>query len=208
MPSPLALLRAPRLAARASHEVRGPLTVASLLLDDMIGRGDVAPQAARALDLQLQRARLAVDDLAAAASGSRAPDRLEVVTVCALLERIAAAWRVDGVRVAVPADDRLLLIDPMRIEQAVGNLLSNALEHGAAPVEVRARVSGGRLRLEVRDSGPGLAAPLTALARRREGERGHGLAIAAGIAERHGGRLLAAPSASGATVAIELRVRA
>lgn len=207
MPSPIALLRAPRMAARASHEVRGPLAVASLLLDDLVDRGDLAPQAARALDLQLQRARLAVEDLAAAASGARAPDRLELVTVCALIEQIAAAWRVDGVRVAVPADRRTLLVDRIRVAQAIGNLLSNALEHGAAPVELRTRSVEDRLRLEVHDSGPGLAAPLGTLARRR-GSRGHGLSIAASIAQRHGGRLLAAPSAGGATVVLELPVRA
>ncbi len=207
MPSPLAHLRAPRLAARASHEVRGPLTVALLLLDDMVDRGDLAPHAAHALDLQLRRARLAVDDLAAAASGSRARDRLEVVAVRSLLEQLAASWRIKGVRVTVPDDDRLLLVDRTRVAQAVGNLLANALEHGAGLVELRARVLEERLRLEVRDQGPGLQAPLAELARRPRGARGHGFAIASAIAERHGGRLLAAPSASGATVVLELPVR-
>lgn len=201
------MLRAPRLAARASHEVRGPLSVARLLLDDLVGRGEVAPQAARALDLQLQRVRLAIDDLDAAATGTRTPDRLEVVAVRSLVEQISAAWRVEGVRVTVPDDDRLLLVDRTRLGQAIGNLLANALEHGAAPVELRARRLDGRIRLEVRDAGPGLRAPLTTLTRRSRGARGHGLAIAATIAERHGGRLLAAPSASGATVVIELPVR-
>jgi signal transduction histidine kinase len=60
-----------------------------------------------------------------------------------------------------------------------------------------------RVRLEVVDDGPGLPAPVHELARRRpRGEHGHGLAIAAGIAERHGGRLAGVPSG----VALELPV--
>jgi hypothetical protein len=40
--------------------------------------------------------------------------------------------------------------------------------------------------------------------RRRAAPRGRGLAIAAGIAERYGGRLSAAPSSTGARVVLEL----
>ena len=45
---------------------------------------------------------------------------------------------------------------------------------------------------------------LTATARARRGRRGHGLAIAAAIAEHHGGRLTAAPSPAGARLMIEV----
>jgi signal transduction histidine kinase len=63
----------------------------------------------------------------------------------------------------------------------------------------------GRVRVEVHDAGPGLPAPVGELIRgRRRRPRGRGLAIAAGIAERHGGRLAAAPSADGACLVLEL----
>jgi signal transduction histidine kinase len=206
MNGPLAILRAPRLAARASHEVRGPLAVASLILEGMLDRGDVEPEAGRALDLQLMRARLAVDDLAAAAYGARAPDRLEPVGARELVEQIASAWQLE--RVVVPEDDAVVLVDRTRVAQAVGNLLANAIEHGEGVVELRGRVLPRALRLEVRDGGTGLRAPIRVLSRRPRYGRGHGLAIAADIAERHGGRLVAAPSARGAVVALELPVRA
>ncbi len=208
-----ALQRSRRLAARASHEVRGPLTVALLVLESMLARDEVAPEAARGLELQLRRAWLGLDDLAAAPRGGRVPDRLEPVPVAGLLAQVALAWRPVAaargleLRVSPPSGadgGGAVLADRARLAQALGNLLSNAFEHGTGPVELRARRLGPRLRLEVRDGGPGLDAPIRALARRARAGHGHGLAIAASIAERHGGRLLAAPSAGGARVALEL----
>ena len=61
--------------------------------------------------------------------------------------------------------------------------------------------------IEIRDSGPGLPAPvgeLVAAARGRRSARGHGLAIAAAVAERHGGRLASLPAARGAHLVLEL----
>jgi signal transduction histidine kinase len=208
--NPLAVLRAPRLAARASHEVRGPLTVALLALDGMVARGELCAEAARGLQLQLDRARLGVDDLAAAASGAAGEVRLDVVPVAALLAQVGLAWRPiagDALRVEPDSGAAAVLGDRARLGQALGNLVANALEHGAPPVVVRARVAGARLRLEVRDSGPGLSVPLRSLTRRPRGRRGHGLAIVASIAERHGGRLVAAPAAEGAVLALELPLR-
>ena len=62
------------------------------------------------------------------------------------------------------------------------------------------------MRIEVSDEGPGLPAGIVALAERREGatRHGHGLAVAASVARRHGGRLAPAPSARGARIGLEL----
>ena len=169
-----------------------------------------APDLLVALDAQLRRARLALDDLTAAPSGRRAADRLEPVGAAAFVSQLALAWepvaRSAGVRLVCdgPPLHGTLLADRTRLAQAAGNLLANAVEHGAGPIELRPRAADGRLRLEVRDAGPGLPAPVARLARRPRGPRGRGLAIARGIAERHGGRVLAAPSPGGATVVLEL----
>ena len=211
------LRRGHELVARACHELRGPLAAAHLALHATatgpaaVGGGAAARLAA--IELELKRAGRALDDLAAARSGVRAADRYEIVDVPELLAHQASTWEavapVFGCRLSLTAADGAALVrgDRVRLSQAVGNLLANALEHGAGTVELRSRAVGDRVRIEVSDEGAGLPAPVAKLAARPRagrGRRGRGLAIASDIVARHGGRILAAPSPRGARVAIEL----
>jgi signal transduction histidine kinase len=95
-----------------------------------------------------------------------------------------------------------LLIDGPKIEQALGNLLSNAIEHSrsGATVEVRTRRDEECVTVSVKDEGDGIAEEdLSRLfqpyertgSRKTAGERstGLGLAIAAKIVEEHGGKI-------------------
>jgi DNA-binding response OmpR family regulator len=209
----LELRRRRELVARACHELRGPLTAAHLALHAGARHGDAPPQRLAAIDLELKRAGVALDDLSAARRGRRAPDRDEPVDVGDLLAYQAATWRivagVFGCRLELVEPTRGAIVrgDRLRLAQAVGNLVANALEHGTGRVELLARSLGDRVRIEVADEGPGLPAPVGDLTRRPRagrGRRGRGLAIAADIADRHGGRLVAAPSSRGARVALEL----
>lgn len=151
--------------------------------------------------------------------GSVAGDRVERVDAVALLRRQAALWtRVGEARgrtvhppLTVGGRGRdlpvLVAADPIRLAQATANLIVNALDHGAGDVHLVLRETTSRVRIEVCDQGRGLPAPLPALiARPRAGRgaRGRGLAIAAEIARRSGGRLLAAPSARGACLVLDL----
>jgi signal transduction histidine kinase len=45
--------------------------------------------------------------------------------------------------------------DPARLEQALGNLVDNALAHGEGVVELFVRANGEGVELHVGDSGPG-----------------------------------------------------
>jgi signal transduction histidine kinase len=210
------LRRRREMVARACHELRGPLTAARLGLASMERRGEAPAERLWALDLELRRAGLALDDFAAARSGGRVPDRDEPVEVDELLEEQVASWgAVAGafdsrVHVGALVPGTLVQGDRLRLAQAVSNLVANALEHGPGSIELAARPVGRRhVLIEVIDEGPGLpasVADLTRGARAGRGRRGRGLAIAAEIADRHGGRLAAAPSARGARIGLELPV--
>jgi DNA-binding response OmpR family regulator len=207
------LRRRRELVARACHELRGPLTAAHLALHGGVRNGDAPPARLAAVDRELDRAAVALEDLAAARNGRRAPDRDEPVDVGDLLAYQALTWRmvagVFGCRLELVESGAGAIVrgDRVRLTQAVGNLVANAFEHGDGRVLLQAREHGDRVRIEVADDGPGLPAPVGDLTRRPRagrGRRGRGLAIAADIADRHGGRLVAAPTARGARVALEL----
>ena len=123
------------------------------------------------------------------------------------------------IEIDVPADMPLLLVDPRRISQALGNLLANALkftpEAGQVRVVVTRAADGGAL-LMVEDTGIGMAEETIAaalepfrqldgsLARRFEGA-GLGLSIAKALAELHGGSLsVKSAVGEGTTVTIAL----
>src|SRR6478752_359549 len=143
------------LVARASHELRGPLCAARLGLGTLAGE----PGRVAAIDLELARAGRALDDLTAAPSGARPREHREPVDIAQLVRAyipawttLAAAhgaqlrcegdknptWRTDGPPAPAPAAT-VVTADPLRIAQALANLVSNAAEHGGGVVRVRVR---------------------------------------------------------------------
>lgn len=208
------LRRRRELVARACHELRGPLTAVRLSLATMERRREAPPERLATLDHELRRAGLALDDFAAARSGRRILEREETVEVAELLEEQFHSWQA-----VARAFDSVILLgcvlpgatvvgDRLRLAQAISNLVANALEHAPGRVELAARSVGAQhVRIEVIDEGPGLPlalAELTRRARAGRGRRGRGLAIAAQIARRHRGRLVAAPAPHGTRLGLEL----
>jgi signal transduction histidine kinase len=207
--------RARRLeaVARAAHELRGPVTAAMLGVGLGVRRGALADLGLRAVELELERAALALEDFAASAGGCQAELRFEDVDVAALLAGCAEAWRPaasargGGIEISWPSGAAIVRGDRLRLAQVLDNLLANAIEHGGGEVDVCARTGLSSLRVEVTDGGPGLPATVAELsrrARRGRGSRGRGLAIAATIAQEHGGRLASAPTDRGARLLLEL----
>ncbi|HTP22479.1 MAG TPA: HAMP domain-containing sensor histidine kinase [Solirubrobacteraceae bacterium] len=199
--------------ARACHELRGPLTAVRLGLDSGAGNGALTPARLRAIDLELGRAALVLDDLEAVGTRrtwSRPADEIDLEQ---LVNDSAEAWRAAaaarGVQLRVAWSGRRATVwgDRLRLAQVTGNLISNAIEHGGGVVEVHGHGDRLRARIEVTDGGPGLPAPLPEIvrgARSGRGRRGRGLAIAVAIAADHGGRVAAAPSVHGARLVLEL----
>jgi len=195
------------------HEVRSPVAalsaIASAFADESPGRLELARLAISACR---GIARVVLD--AAIASV-----RLEPVDVGALVRQVAAAASLVGTRVepSVAADLPRITADPLRLRQALDNLVANALTHAGSDreVSVSATSIGTYVLLSVSDSGSGV--PLMEQERifeagvRLDPDRagsGLGLAIARAIAEAHGGKLtLTSIPDEGSTFTIVLPVR-
>ncbi len=169
------------LVARADHELRGPLAAVGLGLE-ALGRARRPPSPATlaAVEGALGRARLALDDLSAARSGRRGGDRSETVEVGEVLRRTAEQWAAAasarGVElVLAAAPPAVVRGDARRLAQATGNLVANALEHGAGPVVVSGRARGREGADRGRRSGARPAGPRGRARRPRAGgSRGPG----------------------------------
>ena len=116
------------LVARACHELRGPLTAASMALHAIARESPAAAGRAAAVDLELRRAALALEDLGQAATGRRHADRGGVVDVGALVARQAEVWRdvarADGCELSasawLPRQALVLRQRGSRLAQATG----------------------------------------------------------------------------------------
>ncbi|MBA2513314.1 MAG: HAMP domain-containing protein [Solirubrobacterales bacterium] len=211
-----------RFVADASHELRTPVAVIKAELEGALRAGGHHPQVREALVASMEEcdhlAQLAEDLLVLARTSEGAlPVRPEKLDIRELLDRVAARFadragerdrsiRVDG------GDGRTLYADELRLRQALGNLVDNALRYGDGQIVLRARARGHGVEVEVSDSGNGFAPDFAEraferfargdLARSRDGA-GLGLSIVRAIAEAHGGRAEVVPG-DGAAVRIWL----
>jgi signal transduction histidine kinase len=195
----------------ASHELRTPLAILKGELELALRGGrsvaeleDALLSAAEETDRVVQ---LAEDLLVIARSDQgRLPIRRSEIEVSEILdvvrERFARRAHDRQAELTITAPDGLSLVaDPLRVEQAVGNLVDNALRHGGRRIELGATVTVDAVELHVRDDGPGFPEGFidTAFerftradsARGRGGGAGLGLAIVAAIAHAHGGQATA-----------------
>jgi two-component system sensor histidine kinase KdpD len=120
--------------------------------------------------------------------------------VGAALTRLERRFTGHDVRTTLAPDLPLVPCDAILVEQALSNLLENALKYGADPIEISAHTQSNAVVLEVADRGPGIPSGEETRVfdkfhrAAREGSPGGvglGLAICRAIAAAHGGSIVA-----------------
>ncbi len=195
-----------RFVDDASHELRSPLallrTELELALRRPRSREELELAVRSAAEESLRLSRLAEDLLLFARfDQGRLPLDTEPVDALALLGDVATRYakRAGEQGRQLRVEDSLAPRfegDPARLEQALGNLVENALDYGAGEIVLSAHAGNGRVELHVTDEGPGVAAGFLPRAfdrfsradeARARGGTGLGLAIVSLIATAHGG---------------------
>ncbi|MGI9657279.1 MAG: sensor histidine kinase, partial [Gaiellaceae bacterium] len=195
-----------RFVADASHELRTPLALLKTELE-------LAQRSARTreeLEAAIRSAADETDRLTQLSEDllllARSDDDLLALregnlSSAELFERIAERFRIRADRqdreIATASDaDVRLRGDQLRLEQALGNLIDNALRHGEGTITLRAAEHGDHVELHVTDEGDGFPLDFVDQAFERFSQAdearsdtgsGLGLAIVDVIARSHGG---------------------
>jgi two-component system OmpR family sensor kinase len=204
-----------RFVADASHELRPPVALLRTELELALRRPrspDELKLALRSALTETERLSRLADDLLllARAQDGSLPLRTQRVELAAPFEvvvrRFAARARESGRGLRAEQTEAVVDADPARLEQALDNLVDNALSYGAGDVLIFADVRGNNVELHVADRGPGfddafLARAFDRFSRaddaRARGGAGLGLSIVQLIAEASGGTVGAANRAGG-----------
>jgi two-component system OmpR family sensor kinase len=201
------LMRERAFVADAGHELRTPLSILKLELGLTLAERPSPERLEQALLSAAEEvdrlARLAEDLLVIArADQGRMPVHRRPIETGELMrsvaERFAGRAGPAAREVAVEGRDwPAVEADPARLEQALTNMVDNALRHGEGTVALSAGRRDGGVELHVRDRGPGFPPEFLpraferfsrADAARSGGGSGLGLSIVAAIANAHGGR--------------------
>jgi heavy metal sensor kinase len=213
-----ALEREREFVADAGHELRTPLAVLRTELELALRYGetpDELREAIRASSEEVDRLTQLAEDLLLIAGSDRGklPLRIEAIDPAILLASVINRfrWRAETTQRSLACDvgpDARLSGDRLRLEQALANMVDNALRHGCGEVRVAFAGSNGNIELHVTDEGAGFPPQFLghAFERFSRDDRGRGgsgaglglgLAIVEAIAQAHGGEAHAANRPSG-----------
>ena len=186
-----------RLIEDASHELRTPIAALAARLDVAARRtepGELAADLAQC-EAEVERLQASLDALLASARSRQSVVSQVDNDIVALVKRVVERQRLltPELPMNVRAPERLLLgIDGPAVERAIANLVTNAVEHGAAPIDIEVAnwgdVAAESVDIIVTDQGPGISPDrLPHIFDRYAGDHhGIGLAIVKQVADAYG----------------------
>ncbi|WP_306207446.1 sensor histidine kinase [Actinoplanes sp. RD1] len=216
------------MVSDVAHELRSPLTNIRSWLEG--AQDGLVPLEPELLDLLLAEAVLLqhiiddLRDLAAADAGSLRlhPEPAYVNDVLAqAVDAHREAAKTAEVRLEhAPRGDPQVVVDPQRLRQLLGNLLTNAIRHTppAGTVTLRSAADHERLEITVADTGEGIAPDdlprvfdrfwrADSSRSRETGGSGLGLSIVRRLVEAHGGTVtVASRPGAGTTFTVRLPI--
>lgn len=209
-----------RLLTDISHELRGPLSRMAVALPLARAEGQDNPYLGH-MERNMDAMDRLIGELLTLSRGQTPPQRdQEALDLAAIARDLLAERAVVTRSQRVEPESRLgearVLGDRRLLERAMGNLIDNALRHGAAPIVVETGHEGGHAIFKVTDHGPGIPeADLPHLFEpfyrpdasrsRQTGGTGLGLAIVKAVAESHGGEAaIASRPGAGTTASMRL----
>jgi signal transduction histidine kinase len=162
--------REARFASDVSHELRSPITALAAAAEVIHGRrGELPDRTQQALDVVVGQVRrfdaMVIDLLELSRIDAGATDlnteQVEIETLC---RRVAArnGFAALAIEVTKPAGMNgaplTAMVDRLRFERILANLLENAVHHGGGPTRVSIEPTDGPfLLVAVEDAGPGVA---------------------------------------------------
>jgi len=169
-----------------------------------------------AVELDLKRITLALEDLAHSQYGTSSREWIEEFDLTALIETVVASYSneaaLNGSQLTVDSDEGRLTVvgSQTRIAQACSNLISNAFQHGSGPIVVSTKKIGSRAVVEITnqqsDADSSVSSKLRVRSRDWCARRGRGLTVTAEVVDRHGGALYSEYTESGSKQTVELPV--
>jgi two-component system OmpR family sensor kinase len=149
----------------ASHELRTPLALHKTELELALLYAKTPEEMRAAISsaiVEVDRLSALAEDLLVLARSEQGKLALHLrrVRIADLLSDVRErfASRIDGSGrslIVEPADGLTVDGDPVRLGQAIANLVENAIQHGGGQVTVRASQAGSELQIHVEDRGPG-----------------------------------------------------